>query len=389
MILRALLILGMMLAGSAARACVPAPTGGASQTVINALLQSGGAGTVVALCPRTVYPLTAPVVFTAPDQELSTQGAPPGPARAVLRVEGADQAMAILGQCPACSGLRIRNLQVDGNRPALGRLPKGGALIEIGGATSGQLVRNVHAFEPRGWSALHVFEGALDCRGAQVLDNQIGPSGQPDGAWADGISYACRDGQVAGNTVTDATDGGIVIFQAPGTLVEHNTIVARTRTLMGGINMVDYKPYDGDYSGTVVRDNRIEAQGAMIKVGLAVGPAVWGLGQQAVQGGTVEDNRVEGAPLGYGLAVGGVSGFTIGGNIVTGAFAGHEDVVAPGNHDPYPKCGVQHPNPAPQAAVISLADSIGDFGAQRFVAVPPFAVLICLQPAGQTPGPAP
>lgn len=43
------------------------------------------------------------------------------------------------------------------------------------------------------------------------------------GEWADGISMACQNSTVTGNTVTDATDGGIVIFQAPGTLVQGNT----------------------------------------------------------------------------------------------------------------------------------------------------------------------
>lgn len=36
------------------------------------------------------------------------------------------------------------------------------------------------------------------------------------------------------NTITDATDGAIVIFGAPGTLVKNNTIIADTRVLLGG-----------------------------------------------------------------------------------------------------------------------------------------------------------
>jgi len=41
----------------------------------------------------------------------------------------------------------------------------------------------------------------------------------------------------ANNTIIDATDGAIVVFCAPGTLVTGNTIIARTRNLMGGINL--------------------------------------------------------------------------------------------------------------------------------------------------------
>lgn len=53
---------------------------------------------------------------------------------------------------------------------------------------------------------------------------------------ADGISLACRNSVVSGNTITDATDGGIVIFQAPGSMIKDNTIIADQRQLLGGIN---------------------------------------------------------------------------------------------------------------------------------------------------------
>lgn len=65
---------------------------------------------------------------------------------------------------------------------------------------------------PRGWSCLQVFEGAEDVR---ITNNRVGPAGYDESAmgkkgfWADGISYAGLNGLVAGNIVTDATDGGI------------------------------------------------------------------------------------------------------------------------------------------------------------------------------------
>ena len=58
------------------------------------------------------------------------------------------------------------------------------------------------------------------------------------GLWADGISLSCASSLVQGNTVTDATDGGIVIFGSPGSTITGNTITASTQTLMGGINIV-------------------------------------------------------------------------------------------------------------------------------------------------------
>jgi hypothetical protein len=68
------------------------------------------------------------------------------------------------------------------------------------------------------------------------------PEGERMGQWADGISFAGFDGLVAGNLIMDATDGAIVVFGAPGSLITSNTIITRTRSCLGGICMGDYKP---------------------------------------------------------------------------------------------------------------------------------------------------
>jgi hypothetical protein len=185
---------------------------------------------------------------------------------------------------------------------------------------------------------------------------------------------------VENNVVTDATNGGIVVFQAPGTLVDHNLVVARTRILMGGINMVDFWPYAGDYTGTEVSDNVIDAQSAMIKVGLAIGPAVWGNSNQIVFGGRVTDNRFEGPDLGYGIAVDGVSGFTLSGDTVVGRFGGSQDFSGPSNHDPLPKCNPRTPNPPPTAFLLAPATSHRLFSGPAITTAAAFHFLICLQP---------
>lgn len=94
--------------------------------------------------------------------------------------------------------------------------------------------------------------------------------------WADGISIACKGSTVQGNTIVDATDGGIVIFGAPGSVVSGNTIIARQRRPLGGINLVDYSPFQGSFDGTVVEKNLIFADSNMIKTGIALGGMVWG-----------------------------------------------------------------------------------------------------------------
>lgn len=289
---------------------------GTQATINNALV---GAGKKVFLCAGAVFKLTAPVKFTAANQELATQGLPTGSTRATLRLSSSALTTAVDGS--GKSGIVLQNVQVDGNRAALG--PKAGnALVQLGGNVTGQVVRQSAIREPRSWSALHLFEGTVTnsvpaCQGAQVLNNTIGPAGvdSPAGQWADGISLACGSSTVRGNTITDATDGGIVVFGAPGSVIEQNTIVAVSRVLLGGINLVDVAPVNGNYTGTIVRDNVIEARSAFVKVGLAQGWQVWTCGTGTVYGGTVTGNTLRGAHMGYGFAVNGVRDWTVSGNV--------------------------------------------------------------------------
>ncbi len=145
----------------------------------------------------------------------------------------------------------------------------------MGGANSNQLIEYVHSYDPRSWSCLHIAEGSLLCNNVVIQNNDIGPCGSDkELQWADGISVSYRSAVVRNNQVTDPTDGGIVLFGSPGTVVENNVIrVIKVRytfvrhlagdlspgqsTALGGINMVDVKPWGGDYTGTVVQDNTI------------------------------------------------------------------------------------------------------------------------------------
>ncbi|KAM0746609.1 hypothetical protein T439DRAFT_306552 [Meredithblackwellia eburnea MCA 4105] len=251
-----------------------------------------------------------------------TLGSPVGSTRATVKVGGLTQSNAITGSCGSCNNMALRFVQVDGSRPTMGRVTVfGSALIEFGGTNTGALVEHVHAFEPRSWSVLHVPEGTSNaCSGARILNNEIGPSGHAPsgekqekrgkrdtgtygtGEWADGISMACKGSTVSGNVVTDATDGGIVVFGAPGSTITGNTIVANTRVLMGGINNVDYAPFSGSFAGTVVSGNTIFANTTMIKTGIAVGTMVWGsqnTSSSFTYGGSVTGNTITSGTSGY------------------------------------------------------------------------------------------
>jgi hypothetical protein len=306
-------------------ACIPSGT----EEEINAALNVNGAK--VTLCKKSVFRVSNPIVFSANGQELSTEDESVTSSFAIIKTVGLKQSTAILSRS---SNVHLHHLVVDGQREVFGRLVGGGALIELGGDVTGVRVHHVVASNPRGWSTLHVFEGSRLCRGAKVTNNLIGPAGTPDGNWADGISFACRDGLIAYNSVLDATDGGIVVFGSPGTVVENNTIETRKAVLLGGINLVDFAPFDGDYRGVIIRNNRIVAKTGFIKVGIAVGPATWGAGPNSPMnyGGHIENNEIIGSHLGYGIVVDGVRDFDIFGNRATNKLiGGSQERCDPGN----------------------------------------------------------
>jgi hypothetical protein len=288
------------------------------ETGINAALSGPHARAV--LCPGATFSLSHQIVLSSEGQELYTENLPTNDSRAHIVVADPNLSTAIFSHA---SNVFVHHVIVDGARARYGRDPKGSALIELGGDVAGIRVDHVHAFDPRGWSVLHVFQGNNNCSGARITFNDLGPSGHPNGEWADGISFACRDGFIQHNTITDASDGAIVLFGAPGTLVEHNIIVTRNNVLLGGINMVDFGAFGGDSSGTIVRNNQLEARGGFIKIGIAAGPAVWGSKSGHLnRGAAITDNTFSGDNFGFGIAVDGVVDFTIKGNKATGHFGG-------------------------------------------------------------------
>jgi parallel beta-helix repeat protein len=336
-----LVVASTILSGQHAYACIASHNNPQidDSPQINAALQT--AGSIASLCPNTNYYLYNSINFKAQSQEISTAGYPTDATRATLVVMGTiTRAIAGVG----FSFIRIKNIAVNGNRPGLGFVPAnpGLALIEIGGISTGQLVEYVHAYEPRSWSTLHIYEGAVgnpndtSCNGAQILNNQIGPAGQPsDKQWADGISLGCTHSTVEGNVITDATDGGIVVFGAPYSTIAYNTIQSINRVLLGAINMVDWAPYNGNYTGTVVTQNTIYSGPGTgyIKIGIGMGPAVWSAFSPPPggpnYGGTVTKNVFEGNSFGYATAANGAVDFNISGNTLSGTplptFDGLED----------------------------------------------------------------
>ncbi len=302
------------------------------QNTINARLK--GTGAIANLCPGAVFELTGPVIVSADRQQIYTEGLPTDETRATLRIVSALITTAV--QMRDYDGVVISNLIVDGNRTSLGQM-EGQALIYMGGFSDGQTIRGNRLMNTRSWSTIHLMEGSATrpCTHAVVEDNEIGPSGTSESMkWADGVSLACRDSIVRNNLITDPTDGGIVIFAAPGSIIEGNTIRAETRTLLGGINMVDDSVYQGDYTGTIVKGNVIDAHGAVIRIGLGMGPRVWlcvrAGANRFVTGGTVTGNTLQGQHMQYGFIADGVKDWTVTGNVDESTHVGTPSVDCAG-----------------------------------------------------------
>ncbi len=291
--------------------CIPS---GDQDSIQNALT---GPGSKAVLCPNAVFELGDTVFFTAGNQQIYTQDLPTDDSRALLRVVGDGVATAVSGE--GNDDVSLSNVIIDGNRPQLGLAE--GALINFGRGVldhnvEGQVVEWVKAYEPRGWTIIY-FGGP--CRGAVARNNEIGPAGRAEYIIADGISLECPNSVVEYNTIVDATDGGIVIFQSPGSLVANNTIRAENRIMFYGISMEDYFPLEGDFTGTRVTGNVIDAAGAMIRRGIGMGPYVGCAPEDEnaprSRGAIVTGNTLMGDYMAYGFVAGGVEDWTMTGNI--------------------------------------------------------------------------
>ncbi|KIK53276.1 hypothetical protein GYMLUDRAFT_49452 [Collybiopsis luxurians FD-317 M1] len=363
---------------------------------LNQALNSSGAGYTLSLCPSTNYPITAPIQFAAPNQEISTQGYPTDDSRALIVVtgsinNGSGQTTAVDGTCNQCSGVKLRNIQIDGSRNG-GPPVTGGGNVEMGGSNSNQLVEYVKSYNPRGWTCLHITEGGLSCNNVTVQNNDVGPCGTDDfQQWADGLSISCQNAVVRNNMVKNPTDGGIVIFGSPGTQVYNNTIWVVNQTLLGGINMVDYDPWNGNYTNTVVYNNTIlggfsdekpeagESDGTstddvIIKLGIAIGPRTWfgdHYGNNVSSSGSVYNNRLSGA-FSYAIGMSSAFNFTVENNVLFGntSFIGSRG----------PNCSTSDTTPTPAPFVLDQSTVSKSTTQTNFTVIKDGNSLTCVQP---------
>ncbi|KOS23221.1 hypothetical protein ESCO_003963 [Escovopsis weberi] len=296
------------------------------QNTINQLFQKGGRGTVVQICQDTTIQITDVIKFSADDQEISTKGYPMGSSRATIQIAPGNTASTMI--TGRYNDIRIKNIQLDGNRPNAGIQHNGGANIEIGGEGKGQIVQYTASRNPRGWSCLHVIgSGNADapCANATIRDNDIGPCGQSgvdengNGRWADGVSLDCTSSLVQNNTIDGPTDGGIVVFGSPHSLIDSNTIISSEEYLgFGAINLVDGE-YNGSYAGVVVSNNVIKGR-LIFNLGIGIGANVWSFNDPfPLQGCAYVLNNSFSGSVAFPIAVNGwTDGLTIADNDASG-----------------------------------------------------------------------
>lgn len=312
-------------------------------------------GEDVSLQKGKVYEIVKPLNFTRDGQKLTTMGATRLQDYAILRVSAPEGGQIINGNNK--NGILLEKVVLDGNRYNLPPydISKGNPEMAFfgGGTARDQKIKNCVFMNSRTWSTFKLHEGAKGCSvensiffggGADVRGNGRSPA-EKETRWGDGISCAAAESTVKNNIIIDPTDVGIVIFCAPGTLVENNVIASVSRESLGGINMVDgighhemdkasvdktdknaMRKYN--YTGVVVKGNYVDAFGARIHIAFPMGATVWvpkDKNTMTFYGAHIIENTIAGEALGYGFVADGIEDFVVSGNKCEGKQSGLAD----------------------------------------------------------------
>ncbi len=312
-----------------------------------------------------VYEVTETLRYTKPGQKIYTDDARFPSDYATLRI--ADKGLMMLINAGGIEGAVLERVICDGDRYNLSVVPKppiggGGqpAMVHFGGGGGHkQHVNNCVFLNTRTWSTLKMHEGAS---GLLTEDNIfLGAGVDPRGngrdlyevpfGWSDAISCAARDSVIRNNLMIDPTDVGVVLYGAPGTVVEENVVASISRESLGGINLVDALDFYAmneektlfDYRGVKIRNNYIDAYGARIHMHIPVGCVVWHprFRGSILHGGEVTGNTIAGGAGAYGIVAHGITKWKITGNISTASYSGLAEYGDHGNPPDEPAAFIQ------------------------------------------------
>ena len=126
------------------------------------------------------------------------------------------------------------------------------------------------------------------------------------------------------------------------------------RVERSGINLVDYEPWDGDYTGVSVHHNTLHALGRFLTVGIVVGPSSWSDDTDTlVHSASITDNTFYGDHYGHGIVVSSATDFTVLRNVV--------DDKAQFDGVKGPRCPQAPENGKPTAFLINRGSARGTF----------------------------
>ena len=317
-------------------------------------------GDDLVLMPGRVYEISKALQYKKAGQKIYTKDVQVPSDYATLKLS--DSGSMMLLQAEGVSGAVLEHVVCDGNRYELSTVLKpangGGGQPPLayfgGGAASNQVVRENVFMNTRTWSTLKLHEGAKNClvEGNLILGAGVDCRGNGREAkeipfnWGDGISCAAANSIIRNNLIIDPTDVGVVLYGAPGTIVEGNVISSVSRESLGGINMVDAIAHYqlnaektlADYRGVKVRNNYIDAFGARIHMGIPMGAVPWvpAWKGKILTGAEVTGNTMAGGAGAYGFVVHGVTNWIVTGNKSTASYSGIADGLSPTNraHEP-------------------------------------------------------
>jgi hypothetical protein len=202
-------------------------------------------------------------------------------------------------------GAKLENVWVDGQRKTQTDAQSATVNVEIDGG-SGATVSADRLSDAVGFTNLHTLgtaEGPA-CSSTTITGNlstQYATDHVDTGAWSDGISVACENATVTGNTVIDATDVAIVLFRAcpadQQSLVSGNTILNAGNSAFGGIvdDPLTHPACSPNFAGSSVTGNTLlTGPTASYGIGLSVGSAAWFASPNIGTGASFTSNTLTG-----------------------------------------------------------------------------------------------
>lgn len=308
---------------------------GGTQQQLQTLLDSAPSGTTVTLAQQVVVPITTAQTVGPPRTRsvglnipagvtLTTAGAP-GPDKyaemgRLVRASSLGAAAVVEVE----SGAKLLNVWVDGQRTGPTDHVPDSVNVETAGG-SGTTVSGDRLSNAVGFTNLHALGTAesLPCASTTITGNLVTAysSSHTNQDWSDGLSVACENATVTGNTVIDATDVGIVLFRAypavQKSTVSGNTILNAGNPAFGGIvadPLSSTPTVDPSFAGASVHGNTLwTGPGAYYHIGLSLGTAAWFANPNIGSGVSFTANSLT-ANVTEGIAVSGMLDATATGN---------------------------------------------------------------------------